>query len=143
MQVADFLETEPAELCTTHSACHVVAAAIIHLQNEHLTARTCLQIIAVLQTQGRGMEGGLVGGALGPGLVACLVGMPGRLAVVAEVAATALPATPQLGTRGAATGYHREPAVWCRAPSGVRLHRQHPPHHEVLVLLEQSLVIED
>lgn len=84
-----------------------------------------------------------VGRSLCSGCVAGLVGVPLSLAVVTEVGVAPRPLAFQLRTTGALTGYHSETAVGCRAPPGVRVHRQHPPHHEVFVLLEQGGVVQN
>lgn len=77
------------------------------------------------------------------GRVAGLVGVPGLFAVVTELGAASLSATHQPGTAGTARGNDGKPAVRRRAPSAVWIGGEAPPQQELLILLQQSRVIQD
>lgn len=84
-----------------------------------------------------------VGGALCPGHVTGLVGVPLRLAVVAEVAAAPRPLALQLGAAGTPRGHHRIAAVRRGAPARVRVGGEDTSQHEVLKLEGEKCVVDN
>lgn len=46
MQIRDLLHAEPAELAATHGTRHVVAAAVVHLDDVSAAARARLDVIS-------------------------------------------------------------------------------------------------
>ena len=134
VKVGYLLHAQPAELAGADTAGHVVAGPVVHLDNQHATARADLDVQvashpAVLTTAPYGMS-------LCSGLVTRDVGMPVRLAVVTEAVVAAGPHTVKLGTGGAAGSNDSVTAIGSGTPPGVRVSSQHPPHHQELVEVE-------
>lgn len=137
MQIANLLHAQPAELGAAHRTHHVVAGAVVHLDDQHLAAGTRLDVVAVLllrvvltNTARAGARRTLAGGA---GRIARLVGVPRGLAVVAEGQLAAGPFAADKGTGGASTSNDRVAAVGRRTPARVGVAEQHAAHHKVFV----------
>lgn len=113
----------------------MIARPIVHLHDQHLTARARLDVVAMLRVL-TNTAGGRAGRTLsrGAGRIACLVRMPFRLTVIAEAQEAAGPLALDARTGRAAARYDRVATVGRRTPARIGIVQQDAPHHKVLVL---------
>lgn len=117
MQITNHLHTQPTKLRAAHRAHHMIATAVVHLDDQHLTPRTRLDLVAVLRVladAARRHPNRTV--TRGARCVARLIRMPFGLAVIAKVDVASGTLAFDARTRRTAGGYDGVAAVGRRAP---------------------------
>lgn len=158
VEITDLFHAQPAELSSTHRTCHVVAAAIVHLDDEHFADRTRFDVrmvpmdlsservksgTTIASSSSSRITARVVPRSHSSSCITRLVRMPFLFAVVTEGSVASWSSTCQLGTASTARCNHNIPTVWCWTPTCIWFCTQDSTQHELLVLRSDGLIIQD